>query len=119
MTKLEVGQRYHSDKFFSGNSSNGPWELLNVADDKGKNDISIFPANLPSGAHENCDFVIKEIKEVKFGPKKSKTTDKWFQQCTISAVIEVIKSDIIVDDFDDGPLPWEEGELMDDIGLPL
>ena len=118
MTKLTVGERYTAGKFRSGESRNGAWELLTVADEKGKNEISIFPSNIPVKGRDGCDFVVKSIGEVKFGFKKG-TDGVWHPQCSVSAEVEVIESDIDLSFVDDGPLPWEEGDMMDDIGLPL
>jgi hypothetical protein len=117
MTSVKQGERYHAVAFKSGSSSNGDWELVRVSDERGKNDVTIFPANVPSGAYEDCDFVVKDIVEVKVGFKQNKKTQKWEQATTVVAVIEAIKSDINLD-IDDGELPWDI-PLDDDIGLPL
>ena len=121
MTSIKAGERYHTTTFKKGTSSNGDCELLKVADAKGKNEVTIFPSNVPSGASEGCDFVVREIYELKVGMKQSKFDQKWYQQVTVSATIEAIKSDILTDlDLEDvGELPWKEGELLEDIGLPL
>ena len=119
MTKLTKGERYTASTFKSGTSEKGDWEMVKVADSNGKNEITIFPASVPSGVTHNGDFILKDIVEVRVGFRKSKKDDKWYQETNITAELEAIKSDIFIDEGDIGDLPWNEGDLMDDIGLPL
>lgn len=120
MNKITKGERYTTGRFYSGESSKGNWEMYKIVDDKGKNEVTVFPSNIPTGGRDNCDIVIKDILEVRVGFRQSKKDQKWYPETNITAEIEVIKSDIDVDfDVDEGELPWNEGDMMDDIGLPL
>ena len=118
MTAVKKGERYTATTFRNGTSERGDWEMIKVADANGKNELTIFPSNLPSGVTQNGDFVLKDITEVRVGFRKSKKDDKWYQETNITAEVEAIKSDIDFD-VDEGELPWNTGDLMDDIGLPL
>lgn len=121
MTKLTVDEVYTANKFRSGSSGRGDWEMFCVLDEKGKNEIAIYPTNMPTGGRENCSFKLKNIVEVKNGVRKG-TDGKWYPAVSVSGEVEVIKSDINLDvdfDVDEGTLPWETGDVMDDIGLPL
>lgn len=119
MNKIVIGEVYTASKFRSGSSGRGDWELYSVLDEKGKNEIAVYPTNIPSGGRDNCSFKVTDVTEFKYGQRKG-TDGKWYPSVSITGKVEVIKSDINIDEFDDdGPLPWEDGELMDDIGLPL
>ena len=117
MTKIAKGERYTASTFRSGESERGAWEMIKIADANGKNELTVFPANVPTGVVENGDFIVRDIIEVRVGFRKSKKDDKWYQETNVTAELEAIKSDIDIDL--DGDLPWAEGDLMDDIGLPL
>lgn len=120
MTKVTKGERYTATVFRSGQSERGAWEMIKVADNNGKNELTIFPSNIPSGVGEQGDFLLKDILEVRVGFRKSKKDDKWYQETNITAEVEAIKSDIVFEDIgEDGELPWEDGDFMADIGLPL
>lgn len=121
MTKITIGEVYTANKFRSGSSGRGDWEMICVLDEKGKNEIAIYPTNIPTGARENCSFKLVDVAEVKNGVRKG-TDGKWYPAVSISGKVEVIQSDINLDvDFDDpdGELPWKEGDFLEDIGLPL
>ena len=113
MTTVTIGEVYHSKKFRSGSSSNGPWELMSIVDDKGKNEVTIFASNIPCGGSDGCHFKLTKIDEVKFGMRKNKNDDKWYPSVTVQAEVEVIKSDIedfgdqsVLDELPDTDLPW-------------
>lgn len=118
MIKIIAGEKLHALEFRSGESERGKWELINVSDEKGKMKATVFPVNIPTGGGSDMDFVVKRILEVKIGNRKG-ADGQWRPQTSVSAEVEFIKSDIFVDIDDDGELPWSEGDLMDDIGLPL
>lgn len=110
MIVIEKDKNYRCNKFRQGENENGKWELVGIADAKGNNEVTIFPSNAPCGAYEGCEFVIREIHKVKIGRKLNKAEGKWYQQNTIDAEIDVIKSDIPMEDgvFSDvSDLPWD------------
>ncbi len=120
MTKITKGERYTANKFLSGESERGAWEIVKIADEKGHNELTVFPSNIPTGITANGDFVVKDIVEIKYGFRRDKKTNEWKQEITVTAELEAIKSDIVFEDMgEDGELPWEAGDFMADIGLPL
>ena len=121
MTRIAEGETFRCAKFKSGESGRGPWELIQITDEKGKNPMSIFPTNLPTHGGEGQDFVVKKIVEVKVGNRKQ-SDGSWRQSTTVAAEVTFIKSDILVDDGDgteDLPDGWDDLNLDMDIGLPL
>lgn len=119
MTRVAPDETFVCADFKSGESSHGPWELIKVNDEKGKNPVTIFPTNLPTNGKIGERFVIKKITEVKVGNRKD-SSGQWRQSTTIAAEVQFIKSDILVDEGDEtGDLPWDDVNLGLDIGLPL
>jgi len=120
MTSIKKGERYFGKDFRSGMSARGPWEMVHVADDKGKNEVTVWFHNVPTGMKEPGGyFIIDEILESKYGKRKSKTTDKWFDSVDHEVNITVCQPDTSFDDavetgsFTDfaatsGPDPWSE-----------
>lgn len=113
MIRIEVGNVYRCFRFRSGASSKGRWEVVTVVEpDKfGKNrqELTIFPANLPSGVQENGQFVVKRILNVTRKKKKDKEGN-WTQvDVTLTAEVEPLKEELNLD----GDLPFTFGAYDD------
>lgn len=129
--KLIVGEIYRAERFRTGESARGRWELVSVKDDRKKNEITIFPVNIPTGVTERGQFRIKKIVSMTNGMKKDRE-GKWSVNVTCEAEIEAITSDIpgFGDDLpgidvdvdpvwsaaDAAKTPWDDD---DDFSLPL
>lgn len=131
--KLTVGEIYRAERFRSGESARGHWELISVKDQKKKNEVTIFPTNIPTGVTERGQFRIKKITSLTNGMKKR--GDKWEVNVTCEAEIEAITTDIpgFADDMPgisvdtdnvwadanmgDIKTPWDNDD--DDYSLPL
>ena len=96
MTSVRQGGNCTAKRCRSGVSSKGPWELITFSDNNGRNEITIWVKNSPSGVTEGQQFHIDDIIEVKFGMKKN-NNDRWQPQCSIDATVSAIASE-----FDDG-----------------
>lgn len=113
MNHIKVGEIYQAEKYRSGSTAQGQWELFTVKDEKGKNEVTIFANNHPvKYAADNCHIKISNITEIKNGKKKDKNSDKWFQTVSFNADVEVIPSDITTNVFEemddeDGEIPWD------------
>ena len=120
MTRIAPDEIMRCAEFKEGASSRGPWELIQVLDEKGRNPVTIFVNNVPCHGAAGKDFIIRKITEVKVGNRKD-NTGAWRQSTTITADVEFIKSDINVDSEDNSDLPdgWDDLNLDLDIGLPL
>lgn len=102
MNCLIVGGKYHAHHRKTGFSDKGPWELYSVFDDKDKNEITVFITNAPTKMPDSGgDFVIKNIKTVKNGARKS-SQGVWFQNVTIEAEVTYVEPDKSFDEVGGG-----------------
>lgn len=113
MLMVKPGEIYKALTFKSGTGEKGDWELVHIADDKGKNRTTIFITNVPSGVRENGQFKVKSIDLMKIGMKKDQRTQAWHLEASAGCTVEAIASDI-------DPVFTELGEADgDDWELPL
>lgn len=132
MNRLSVGNIYVASFAFAGNSSRGPYELVRVTDERGKDEITIFVNNdcIPSGIAKGDKFVLSKITEAAHYWRKGQVYNKetkqreegWVEHFDLNADIKRVSSDLdgieggLPDDFE-GVAPWDE--LSPDDQLPL
>ena len=71
MIRIEKDGVYKAKRVRWGENDHGKWELVVVASDKGKQEITIFPENVPCGVKEDCMFTVDEISAVEVKVQKS------------------------------------------------
>lgn len=78
MVRIEEGGVYKAKRVRWGENDRGRWELVVVAGDKGRQEITIFPENVPSGVKEDAMFTVDKIHacEVKVQKNPDKTWGK-------------------------------------------
>lgn len=113
MTSVRQGGNFTAKRCRSGVSSRGAWELITFSDNNGRNEITIWVMNTPSGVKEGQQFHIDDIIEVKFGMKKN-TNDRWQPQCSIDAVVTAIESEFDAGMSGAGDVNWQELGEADD-----
>lgn len=122
--EIEAGKIYRASFATRGISPRGDWELVKVTDEKQRNDITIFPDNIPCGVTQGMEFEVVNIRAVKSGPKKRKD-GSWREETSIKGTIKpAAASSFVLDDdtIDDGELPWTLGNpfgVSEDDKLPL
>ena len=102
MLELEKDGIYEALRVRSGTSVKGDWELIVVkADGRGRQKITIFPDNKPSGVKEGGKLIVKEIHSVTV--KATKNADGTFgaDVTTVSATVKPCADIDGVDDLDD------------------
>lgn len=113
MIKIEKGGIYPCDRFRSGASERGRWEIIAVIEEgrygKNRQEVTIFPASTPSGLYEGCQFRVKDILSVK-RKKKQDSFGNWTQiDVGITAELELVEDEINMD----GDLPFTMGAYDD------
>lgn len=99
MIKLNRGGVYTAHRVRSGTSGRGDWELIvTKAEGKGRQSLTIFPSNLPTGIREGGTFVVDDISEVEI--KATKNKDGTFGK-DVTNVIAVVKPCADLDGIDD------------------
>ena len=115
MVNIEEGGVYTASKVNSGISQRGNWELTRIFDEKtGKDSVTLFINNCPSGLTEGAKFKVKRISSFKFGPRKDSFTDrstgesveKWIKAASGCVDIELFSEPTFDEEIDDGELPW-------------
>ena len=89
MNNLKIGAVYTAKNHRTGTSTAGDWELLTLCDENGKNPISVFVDNQPSGIGEDLQFRIQKVNTLSFGKRKDSNGD-WFPNCNVHAIIEPV-----------------------------
>lgn len=125
MIRVERGNVYTAFRYRSGISDKGRWEVIMVRESgPSKQEMTIFPANLPSGVSEGAKFKVKDILSVT-RKKRKDAEGKWtMTDVCILANVELMNSEEInlngdlpfsLDAYDD-----DADELNDDFsGLPF
>ena len=114
MISIELDMPYTAYRFRSGASERGRWEVITVVDEAKKvrtmQEVTIFPANLPSGVKENEQFIIKRI--LKVTRKKAKDRDgNWsLVDVGITADVQPVKDELNLG----GDLPFTMDAYNDD-----
>lgn len=115
--KILIGEEYPIARFRSGISDRGAWEVITVKEEgRSKQEVTIFPDNVPSGAKEGGNIVIKNISGVT-RKKKKDSMGNWTQvDVCINAEIEAVeppKLDVD-EDMTDLPFAWGDSAGLDD-----
>ena len=123
MIRVEKGNVYSAFRFRSGVSERGRWEIIMVRETgPSKQEMTIVPAEVPSGVAEGGQFKIKEIHRVD-RKKKKDAEGKWtLTDVCITASIEPMKvGEVNLD----GDLPFDldaygdDDDVLIDDGLPF
>lgn len=114
MIRLDVDSVYECARFRSGASDRGRWEVVVVVDKdaKGKNkqEITIFPATVPSNVKEGGQFIVKRILSVARKKAKDWQGNWTLVDVRVTADIEPMKDELNLD----GDLPFTFGAYDDD-----
>lgn len=118
MNKVEAGNIYTAAKQRSGETQRGAWELIAVTNERGKEEVTIFTRNIPSGVVEGQQFLVKEIHSATFRFRKDQN-ERWQPNISIEATVQPITSEFGEDSSSpwdsinatDGDLPWDDGYL--------
>ena len=105
MIKIEAGQNDYANRVRSGESGKGGWELISVSDKGGKQRVTVFVANRPSGVREGGMFRVEKITNMKFGFKKD-SYGQWKPDVSIEAEVSPIASEY--DEVSGMQAPWSE-----------
>ena len=114
--RINVGEQYTAFRFRSGTSERGPWEVITVKEEgRAKQEVTLFPSNVPSGVMEGGDLIVKSISGVT-RKKKKDSMGAWTQvdvciYCEVEPVAPVkLEED---DDLTDLPFEWGKGDIDD------
>jgi len=120
MITVARGEVYKAFRFRYGASERGRWEVVVVREQgRAKQEITIFPTNLPSGVKEGGAFMIKEIRSVTRKKRKDGIGEWTLTDVNVEAEI------VPIDDGDvnlEGDLPFTMGaydEAEDDLDTPV
>lgn len=121
MTELQEGKVYTALRVRSGaNDAHGHWELIAVRDSKGKNEVTIYTRNIPSGVKEGQKFNLERIHRLKFGYKQDRD-NRWQPQVTIDGTVKPIESEYDAYYGDEPGVkqseknPWDDVKVDDDL----
>ena len=118
MIHINVGEIYSCDRFRSGVSEKGRWEVVSVIEEarfgKTKQEVTIFPATRPSGLYENCLFRVNRILGVARKKKKDREGNWTLTDVCIDADVELIEKGTVNVD---GDLPFSFDGYDDDDDL--
>ena len=124
MNRMTVGNVYQASFALSGNSSKGPYEILKVTDERGKDEITLFvnPASMPTNIAKGDRFRLNKITEISHYWKKGQVYNKekkckeegWEERYEFNVEVKRLDNDLpemdateFGDDFG-GQLPWED-----------
>ena len=123
MNRLSIGNIYLAEWSYSGENSRGKYEMLKVVNEKGRDEITIFVNNKPSGIARGDRFCLNKVTDVIRKKRKGsvwnyETKQKeegWILDVEINADVTRVDNDLdgldgsLPDEFagaDD--LPWDE-----------
>lgn len=111
MIRVEKGGVYTAYRFRSGVSERGRYEVVMVREDgRSKQEMTIFPAVVPSGLYEKCKFEVTDILGVS-RKKRKDLNGAWTQvDVCVDAEVRLIKDPVLDDDTD---LPFTFGAYDD------
>lgn len=117
--RIAVGEEYPIFRFRSGESGRGTWEVITIREEgRSKQEVTIFPTNVPTGCREGNNVKIKSISEVARKKKKDRFGE-WTQvDVCINAEVEAVeppKEIQMADDELEGlPFMWGGNTGLDD-----
>lgn len=92
MNRITCGKIFKAENYRQGTTEKGKdWELLSVVDENGKNEISIFPVNVPCGVLKGQEFLLESIESISCGHRKG-GDDKWFQTVSVNAIVSLAEA---------------------------
>lgn len=123
MNRISIGSVYKADWAYSGENTRGKYEMLKITNEKGKEAITVFVNNVPTGIAKGERFVINKITDVIvkwrkamiWNPNTKTREEGWEQEFDINADVTRVDDGIkgldvdCPDDFGDiDDLPWSE-----------
>lgn len=117
--RIAVGEEYPIHRFRSGESGRGPWEVITIQEEgRSKQEVTIFPTNIPSGCREGNNVKIKSISEV-VRKKKKDRFDQWTQvdvciTCEVEPVAPPKEIEMTDDELEGLPFMWGDNTGLDD-----
>lgn len=90
MITIKEGGVYKASKIMSGSTEKGDWELISVTDESGKNSVSLFAKNIPSGVSEGQNFRVERICSVTSKNKQDKN-GVWRTNVSVDADIAQVE----------------------------
>ena len=127
MLRIEVGEVYKAERVRNGYGANGDWELVVVK--SGRDSITVWTTNVPSGVQEGGEFRVKSIKS--FTKKKVPYKDgkicrdrgdrnvEWREEVDCNAELEAVGFSEAPFDFDDAEDLFGDNPFDNDDDLPL
>lgn len=102
----------------TGTASDGrAYELVKIADSgKGKKSITLW-TNHPSGIDKGAKFRLKDITRVKYSSRKIPPENKWVDEVSIEADVEIVTSGYSQSPSSMGT--WQDVPPADDEMLPF
>lgn len=98
MVRIEQGGEYTAKRFRSGTGDKGDWELVVVkAEGKARQELVIFPTNIPSGITEGGTFRVDNIRSVEIRVQKNPDGTWGAEKTRVEAEVTAI----VYDDLDD------------------
>ena len=132
MNRMTVGNIYVASFALAGNSAKGPYELIRVTDERGKDEITVFVNDgcMPTGITKGDRFMLSKITEVShywrkglvYNRETKQKEEGWVEHFDINADIKRVSNELdgieaeFPDDFA-GVAPWDE--LPEDEQLPM
>ena len=109
MVRIEQGGEYTAKRFRSGTGDKGDWELVVVkAEGKARQELVIFPTNIPSGITEDGTFRVDNIRSVEIRVQKNPDgtwgAEKTRVEAEVTAIVYDDLDDLYSGDFDLCPL---------------
>ena len=129
MNRITVGNVYVANHVFTGTSTFGPYEIITVVDERGKDPITIFATEkcIPTGISKGDKFRLNTVTEVAhywtkgmiYNKQTRQKEEGWEEKFNINADVMRISNDLdgvdtsVLDGLNDvdGELPWEDGDL--------
>ena len=124
MNRISVGSVYRADWAYSGENNKGKYEMLKVANEKGKEEIMIFVNNVPANIAKGDRFCLNKVTDVirkwrkgmVWNPQTKQREEGWVEEFDVNA--DVTRIDDSLGDVGDLPnefgdvgqmeLPWDE-----------
>lgn len=98
MVRIEKGCEYTAKRFRTGEGDKGVWELIVVkAEGKARQEILVFPTNVPTGITEGGTFRIDDIRSVEVRVQKNPDGTWGGEKTRVNAEVTAI----VYDDLDD------------------
>jgi hypothetical protein len=116
MVKIVDGERYTAARFRSGESERGPWEVITVKEEgRAKQEITIFPTNIPTGVTEGGSFAIYKITSVARKKKKDSAGNWTLVDVCVECECEPVAAPSLDIDDDPGDMPFTWGGDYDEL----